>query len=156
MTEIIEAYIRWAVVCIFLLAVKALVGSMAFLFDGWAASLARAEEIMAMVLGVVFATVAITVAVRQTLLLNSLSGPADLKRRGRPEADGFTHHACRSAAFWSVLLTGGGLAILQTVSTRVALPGAFFIKLALFICCASFAISYWIIAGATADEPVEA
>jgi len=84
---------------------------------------------------------------RPTILLASVD---------RPEAGGFTFHACRTAACWSVLLTGGGLSIFQTVSAQLALPGAFFIKLALFICCASFAISYWIIAGAAAGEPAAA
>ena len=42
MADIFETYIRWVVVCIALLAAKALAGSVALLADSWATALSRA------------------------------------------------------------------------------------------------------------------
>ena len=106
---------------------------------------------MSLLAWITFAVIGITAALRQTRLLYRLNGASDLKRRGRVDDDSFTFQACRSAGFLSLVVTGGTLGILQHVSTQVALPGAFFIKLALFICCASFVTCYCIITRATDD-----
>jgi hypothetical protein len=156
MTEIFESYANRVVLCVGLLAAKALLGSLVFLFEDSAATLARAEGILEYALALSFLVIAISTAVGQARLLHSLSGPADLKRRGLVHEDGFIFHAYRTAALYSALLTGGTLAILQTVSTRIMLPGTFFVKLALFICCASFVVTYCIVIRAAGAEAAEA
>jgi hypothetical protein len=152
MTEIYEDHLHWIAFIAFLAAIKFLLGSAAFLFERSATTLAMGEEIVGILTLLAFSAAGFRFGVRTLRLQWSMSGPADLRRRGLVREDGFTFNAVRTAACFSLLLTCGSLWILDLIAPRLAIESQFFVKLPLFFSCASFSITYFILSRSAAEE----
>lgn len=145
MIEIHESYLNWSVLCVFLLAIASVLGAAAFVFTGSAAGLQTGAQIVGWLALVAFFVTGTTVLLRQTRLLLSLSGPADLTQRGRFREDGYIFNAIKTASWFSCAFTATTLYVLDLIVEDTVLPAGFFIKLVLFVCLATFSIVYFVL-----------
>jgi hypothetical protein len=142
MTEIHERYVNWLVFCAFLLAVRSLLGGAAFVFEDSAAMLHTGAWVVGWLLGLTFLMTVNALLFRQTRLLMNLTGPADLRRRGRVSDDGFTSQAIRTAALLSCVCTVLTLGILDLAVRNLSLPAEFYVKLVLFVSLGTLSVVY--------------
>lgn len=144
MTELWERYHHRLVVCAFLFSIKSLLGAAVFVFPDAAAGLQLAAWIFGVMTWLAFFVLSMIFMVQQTKLFLSLTGPADLRRRGRLHEDGFTFHVLKTATCVSWVVTVATLWILDVIVDAV-LPSALFIKLALFVCLSTFSVVYFVL-----------
>ena len=145
MTEIHEGHLRWSILAVFLFALKYLLDALALTFEDTAAGLERAAQIAALLSAIVIVATVMVSLLRQTRLLLRLTGPADLRLRGRLHEDGYTFYAIRIAAWISLVVTGIAMVVLETIAWDSSLPPAFFLQISLFMLGASFSLAFAII-----------
>ena len=153
MNELWESYHHGLMVCASLLSIKSLLGAAAFVFPDAEAGLQLAARTFGVLLGFAFFVTATIFLVRQTRLYLSLTGPADLHRRGRLHEDGFTFHVLKTAALLSCAVTVVTLYILDLTIAEAVLPPAFFVKLVLFLSLSTFSAVYFVMHVSPAEQP---
>jgi hypothetical protein len=155
-TEIQERYLTCLVLFAFIYSVKAILGAASFVFVDAAETLRALGSLFGWLAGGVLLIGAFSQLFRQTRLLWSIRGLADLRRRGRIRGDGFTFNAIKMASWFSVVLTAATLGFFADVVKTSARPPVFYLDITLFICLATFSIAFFafdlIAAGGSAGD----
>jgi hypothetical protein len=155
--DIYERWLYWVALWLFVLATQDLMQLLSYLVDEPAqAAFESAAEIASFVaLAVLLAAVALFL-LRQTRMLWSVTGPADLKRRSQLRVDSFAIDVVKRSALVAAFVAFAVFSLIDPPgrnSIDFDLPGDFFVKLATFLLTASYSISFfaWSLSGEADD-----
>lgn len=141
--EIYEDWVKWLVVCVLLAALESLAHALSYLYAGATDVFATAASVMFWLRTLGMIGAALAFALQHSKLLWGLKGPRDLERRGRLRAGSYLDDVLKNASFAACVTTGCVLAVLSIGAGDTRLPPVFFVKVALFVLCASFAVTFF-------------
>lgn len=143
LAELYASYYHWIAVAILLIAVQNSIELIGYGADSPAGeSYETWIEIVGLAPFAVLFITAVTFSVRQTRLLWSVNGPADLKRRWTLRNDDFTVELLKRAALVACVVTGTGLGFIELTVDSLELPGDFIAKLGVMLIAGSFSLCF--------------
>jgi hypothetical protein len=141
-----ESWLHWVALWLLVLAVQDATQMMTYLVDEPAQSaFESAAEVATFVATAVLLLAALLFLLRQSRMLWSVTGPADLKRRSQWRADSYTIELVKRSALIASFVAFAVFSVIDPpgLDSDFDLPGDFFVKLATFLLTASYSISFF-------------